>query len=108
MGLGGMTTWLRGLFAFLAGQPEKRQRHGREAGKREGRQTKGKHKAKGKTKELPFLKRAEPSLTKHWHAPAPPHSPRGWYSLHFVTCLSSLTSFYIFEERGIINNCYIL
>lgn len=60
MVLGGMTTWLRGLFAFLAGQAEKRQRYEREAGKREGRQTKGKHKARCKTKEMLYSNEQSP------------------------------------------------
>lgn len=60
MGLGGMTTWLRGLFAFLAGQPEKRQRYEREAGKREGRQTKENTKQDAKQKKCLYSKEQNP------------------------------------------------
>lgn len=58
VGLGGMITWLGGLFASLAGEQEQRQKYQSEARKREGRHTKEKHEARCKKKkqQVPLLK----------------------------------------------------
>ena len=55
MGLGGMTTWLGGLFVSLTGQQEQRQRHESEAGKREERQIKEKHRTRCKKTKCLYL-----------------------------------------------------
>lgn len=92
VGLGGMATRLGGVFVSSAGQQEKRQKHKSEAGKREGKQTKEKHKQETKNR-VPLLGRAESDLRKGvctlqlFQNPL----PRGHYSLYFVVCPVFLT-----------------
>lgn len=93
VGLGRMATWLGGLFVSSAGQQEQRQKHKIEAGKRERRQTKEKHKARNK-KQSAFTQTSRVRFKKgRLHTSALPESLTQWplFSIFYaMSCLPDL------------------
>lgn len=90
--LSGMATWLGDLFVSSAGQQEQRQKHKNEAGKKERRQTKEKHKARNK-KQSAFTQMSKVYLRKDICTLQLLQNPSfsGQNSLHFVVCPIFLT-----------------